>query len=423
MKRTGNGPGQGGPTPRNVVVVGAGIVGLSSALYLQRDGHNVTILDPREPGTATSFGNAGGIVVSSCVPLGTPGVLWQVPGMLLDPRSALSVRWRYMPRALPWLVDFVLSSRPSRVEEISGALTALNAGATDAWRDLMRDCASTDLIRQVGWLKVYESTSGFQKAAANRALERRRGHHIDELSVDELRQLEPGLAPIFKHASIDWECSFILEPIKVTTAMAMTFLARGGSIERESVSSLSRDPEGVRISSEEGTRVAETVLLAAGSWSRKFLKQLGVRPKLESERGYHLMLPTPERSVGRPVVNVERHFVLSPMQSGLRLASGEELAGLDAPPDFTRIKRLLPEAKRMLPGLQTEIVDSWLGRRPATPDSLPVIGAAPGLEGVVCAFGHGHLGMTQGPVTGRIVSDLVAGREPGLMLSPFSPAR
>jgi D-amino-acid dehydrogenase len=405
------------------VVIGAGIVGLSSALYLQRDGHRVTILDPREPGTATSFGNAGGIVVSSCVPLGTPGVLRQVPGMLFDPKSALSVRWRYLPRAMPWLVDFVRASRPSRVEEISKALTALNAGATEAWRDLMRDCGSTDLIRQVGWLKVYETTAGFEKAAANRALERRRGHRIDELSVDELRQLEPNLAPIFRHASIDWECSFILEPIKVTTAMAATFIARGGRIERDSVMSLSRDTEGVRVSSEQGSRVVETAILAAGSWSRKFLSDLGVRPKLESERGYHLMLPTPERNVGRPVVNVERHFVLSPMQSGLRLASGEELAGLEAPPDFTRIKRLLPEAKRMLPGLDTEIVDSWLGRRPATPDSLPVIGKAPGLEGVICAFGHGHLGMTQGPVTGRIVADVVAGRDPQVALSHFSPTR
>ena len=309
------------------------------------------------------------------------------------------------------------------MKAIAQALTSLNALAGDAWRDLTRHCGATDLVRQVGWLKVFEDTRTFERAAPSREIERACGHRIDELSSDELRQLEPNLAPIFKHASINWECSFILEPIKITTAMAHTFLTLGGRIEQTAVKRLEESSGVLRIVCDGSERTADMAVLAAGAWSAAFLKDLGVRPKLDSERGYHLMFPTPERSIGRPTVNMERHFVLSPMQSGLRMTSGEEFAGLEAPPDYRRIKRLLPEARRMLPTLETEVLDSWLGRRPSTPESLPVIGVAPRLPRVLCAFGHGHLGMTQGPASGRVIADLVAGRDPRLDLSPFSPGR
>lgn len=408
----------------DILIIGAGVQGLSAALFLQRDGHRVTVVDPRDPGTATSFGNAGAVVTTSCAPLAMPGILSQVPKMLLERDGPLIVRWRYFPRLLPWLFDLLRASQPERVEEISIALAALNARAEDPWLELARHCGARDLLRPVGWLKVYEKSENFAATQAERDLMTRRGCRFEVMSTDELRQLEPNLAPHFRHGFFQPEAHFLLNPHAMVEHFAQTFRQAGGRILRETAEAIETTAEGRhRVVSDCGEHAADKVVVAAGAWSQRFFASLGVRPRLDTERGYHLMLPQPERGLGRPTVNGDSGFVLCPMQHGIRLASGVEFAGLAAPPDFRRIRGLLPLAQRMLPGLSAEERSAWLGYRPSVPDSLPVIGPAPKRPGVFCAFGHGHLGMTEGPVTGRLIADLIAGRDPGLDLAPYSPAR
>ncbi len=413
-----------GTPARTVAVIGAGIVGVSAALFLQRDGHAVTLIDREGPAAGASFGNAGGLVTTSCAPLGMPGILKRVPRMLLEPQGPLSVRWSYLPWIAPWLIGLLRASRPARVEAIADALAALNRRVEEAWRDLAGQAGIADLLHPVGWLKVYETDRGFAASAAERDLMARRDLHFELLNADELRQLEPGLALIFKHGFHQSEGLFVANPGRAVEALAADFVDRGGRLLIEEVTGFAPGAPPHRVRTVSGREVeAEVVVLAAGAWSRGLARQLGARVPLDTERGYHLMLPPAEPGLGRPTVHGEQHFMLSPMEHGIRLAGLVEFGGLAAPPDYRRVRGLLPAARRMLPGLRAEEQSVWMGFRPSLPDSLPVIGSAPGYSNAYLAFGHGHLGMTQGPVTGRIVADLVAGRDPGFDLSPYRPGR
>jgi D-amino-acid dehydrogenase len=400
------------PRPRRVTVIGAGAVGLSAALYLQRDGHRVTLVDPRPPGSATSFGNAGGLVVTSCAQLAMP-----------DPLGPLTLRWRYLPRIAPWLFQLARAGRPARAEAISRALTELNGRAMEPWRDLAHQTGVEPLVRYVGWLKVYETDKAFAATAFERELMTRRGRRFEVLNADELRQLEPALAPIFRHGFFQPDAAFLADPGAALARFAADFQARGGTIVQDEVTGFELGGPERRVVTRAGGHAAEAIVLAAGAWSRGLARRLGAKVRLDTERGYHLMLPPADPGLRRPVVNGEEHFVLCPMATGTRLTGQVEFAGLEAPPDYRRIRALLPRARRMLPGLEPEEKSAWLGFRPSLPDSLPVIGPAPRLPDVYLAFGHGHLGLTQGPVTGRIVADLVAGRDPGLDLAPYRPGR
>ena len=409
--------------PRRVAVIGAGVVGVSCALYLRRDGHEVTLIDPREPGTATSFGNSGGIVTTSCAPLALPGTLKKVPGMLLDPLGPMVVRWRYLPRIAPWLWALVQASRPARVEAIADALAELNGRTTEPWKDLARQAGADDLLRGVGWFKVFETDQGFAGNAAERDLLGQRGKPFQVLNSDEIRQLEPALAPIFKHGFLQQEAYFVANPGRMVSAMAADFLVNGGTHLRAEASGFELNDSGRRVLTTDDAVETDVIVLAAGAWSRGLAAQLGAKIPLDTERGYHVMLPTPDPGLRRPIVHGEQGFALSPLEHGLRLGSQVEFAGVDAPPDYRRIRSLLPRAKRMVPSLETEEQSIWMGRRPSLPDSLPVIGPAPGHKDVLLAFGHGHLGLTEGPLTGRIIADLLAGRDPGFDLSPFRANR
>ncbi len=428
--------GPDGVPPRTAAVIGAGIVGVSAALFLQRDGHRVTLIDRTGPAAGASFGNAGGLVTTSCAPLGLPGLLRRTPRMLLDPRGPLVVRWAYLPRIAPWLIGLLRASRPERVERIADALAALSKLTEAPWRDLARQAGIADLLRPVGWLKVYETDAGFAASAVERDLLSRRGLPFQVLNADEVRQLEPGLAPIFKHGFFQHEALFVANPGRAVEALAADFVRQGGRLRTDEITGIhpSTGPStgpGARpdarphrlLTASGGEIEAEVVVLAAGAWSRGLARRLGARVPLDTERGYHLMLPPAEPGLGRPTVHGEQAFTLSPMEDGIRLASQVEFAGLAAPPDYRRVRGLLPAARRMLPSLAAEERSAWLGFRPSLPDSLPVIGPAPAAADAYLAFGHGHLGMAQGPLTGRIVADLVAGRDPGLDLSPYRPDR
>ena len=410
--------------PRSVAVIGAGIVGVSTALFLQRDGHAVTLIDRTGPAAGASFGNAGGVVSTACAPLGTPRLLLRVPRMLLDPTGPLSIRWGYLPQITPWLARLLWASRPGRVEEIANALAALGDGVEAAWRSLADQAGIRDLLRPVGWLLAYETDWGFSGTATDRRLMAQRGRSFEVLNSDELRQLEPALAPIFKHGLYMPDCYLAANPGRMVEALAADFVARGGRLTQAEVTGFGLGGRPYQILTANGQAIeTDAIVRAAGAWSRGLARQLGASVPLDTERGYHLMLPPADPGLRRPVIHGEKSFCLSPMEEGTRMTCQVEFAGLKAPPDYRRIRRLLGTAKRMLPSLETEEQSAWLGFRPALPDSLPVIGPVAGRPDVYFAFGHSHYGMTQGPVTGRILADLVAGRDPGLDMAPYRPGR
>ncbi len=417
-------PSASGTPPRKVAVIGAGIVGVSTALFLQRDGHAVTLIDRKGPAAGASFGNAGGVVFSSCAPLGMPGIVREVAGKLFDPLGPVAIRPAYLPRIAPWLLRLVWASRPSRVARIADALAALNRQVEAAWRTLAGQAGIAELLRPVGWLTVYETDAGFAGSEDTRNLMSERGIAFEVLTADELRQLEPGLAPIFRHGFFRPECLFVTNPGRAVEALAADFTGRGGKLAIAEVTGFDRATRPYRVLTTSGEALeADAIVVATGAWSRPLARDLGVRVPLDTERGYHLMLPSPEKSLNRPTVHGELSFALCPMEHGLRLTGPVEFGGLEAPPDYSRARRLLPTARRMLPALEPEEASAWMGFRPSLPDSLPVIGPVPGLPDVYLGFGHGHYGLTQGPATGRILADLVAGRDPGLDLAPYGPRR
>jgi D-amino-acid dehydrogenase len=410
---------------KRIAVIGAGVVGMSAALHLQADGHAVTVIDGRAPGRATSFGNAGAIVGGAVLPTSTPGLWKDVPGMLSDPMSPLKIRWSYLPRLAPWMIRFLRAGTPRRVEEISRALEPLVSRALDHHQDLLRRTRIDGIVKPVGWLKVYESERSFQGSAYERGVMERRGRPFDVLNEDEIRQLEPALARRFQRAVFQPESNFVADPGGLVAGYADCFAAAGGRFMQSPVRRLEpREGGSPRVVTEHGFVDFDRVVIAAGAWSALLARQLGERVPLDTERGYHLNLdPEGAGELRRPTVFVDRKFVLAPMNDGIRLTSGVEFAGLDAEPDFTRIYRLLPAAREVLPGLGDRVTREWMGRRPSTPDSLPVIGPSTTQRGVVYAFGHGHLGLTLGPLTGRLVADIVAQRDAGFDLTPYRAGR
>ncbi len=407
-----------------IAVVGAGIVGVSCALHLQRDGHDVTLIDPRAPGTATSFGNAGAIVTGAVVPNSTPALWRDIPRMLLDRHSAVRVRWRYLPRITPWLIRFLLAGRDTRVNAIADALHPLVTRAYDAHRELIVLSGAADLVRPVGWLKVYETEAAFVGTRYDRDIMAARGVRCDVLGSDEIRQLEPALARRYVRALFQPDSAFVASPHRLVQCYAAQFQRLGGSIAQERVRGVQPVDGGVHLDCELGFRAFDAVVIAAGAWSRELARQVGDRVPLDTERGYHLNIePGEAGELRRPVMFPDRGFVLAPMLDGIRLTSGVELAGLHAPPDFSRIRRLLPAAREALPGLSDRVTREWMGYRPSTPDSLPVIGRSPRCRAVFYAFGHQHLGLTLGPITGRLIAAMAADRQPEFDLMPYRVGR
>jgi D-amino-acid dehydrogenase len=412
--------------PRRVAVVGAGIVGLAAALSLQAEGRAVTLIDPREPGTATSFGNAGAIVSGGVVPTATPGLWKRVPKMLMDPMSPLKIRWGYLPRLAPWLIRFLAAGRADRAAAISAELATLTARCLDAHHRLARMAGAMDVLRPVGWLKVYRDQAAFAGTAYDRSLMDRAQVRYDVLGADELRQLEPGLSQDFTIGLFQPGASFVSTPFDLAQAYFRAFLARGGRHLRDEVTGFAF--EGARpsaIVTDRGTHPVEALVIATGAWSRGLARQLGHRVPLDTERGYHLNLAWGDGgpALNRPTVIGGPQFVLCPMTEGIRLTAGVELAGLDAAPDFRRIKALVPLARQALPGLSGEITREWMGHRPSTPDSKPVIGRSAHHRDVYFAFGHGHMGLSLSAITGQLIAELVGGRKTSAPLEPFAVDR
>jgi D-amino-acid dehydrogenase len=348
-----------------VAVVGAGIVGVSCALHLQRAGQSVTLIDPRAPGTATSFGNAGGIVTGAVTPNSTPALWRDIPRMLFDRDSAVRVRWSYLPQIAPWLVRFLLAGRDSRVQSIADALHPLVTRAYDAHRELITLARAEDLVRPAGWLKVFETEAGFAGTQYERDVMGARGVRYDVLGPDDIRQLEPSLARRYVKGLFQPDSAFVASPHQLVQAYFTQYQQLGGTIAQERLRGVQPIDGGVRLDCELGFRRFDAVVIAAGAWSKELARQVGDRIPLDTERGYHLNIEAGDAGeLRRAVVFPERGFVLAPMLDGFRLTSGVELAGLDAAPDFSRIRRLLPAAREALHCL------SLAGRRTAARCSM-----------------------------------------------------
>jgi D-amino-acid dehydrogenase len=413
--------GADGSGGRGIVVLGAGIVGMCCACCLQREGFTVTVVDRLGPGEATSYGNAGGVATGEIVPLAVPGLLREVPGWLLDPLGPLAVDWRYLPRALPWLVRFLRAGSKARVRAIAAALAALSHAARPPLERLLAAAGLDDLLAREDCLYLYDDDGQLAAEALHWDLRRAHGIAFERIAGPALPELEPDLARNFGFGIRMPGWYHITNPYRLVTRLAEHFARGGGRLLRaEAVGIVTRDRQALALRLAGGdSQSFEQLVIAAGAWSHIPAAQLGDRVPLESHRGYHVTLPQPGVRPRRLVLYAPEHFVVTPMEMGLRVAGTVEIAGLEAPPNYARAKVLVRKARRIYPALDDTGGVEWMGHRPATPDSLPVIGRATGFANVAYAFGHGHLGLTFGPVTGQLIAELVAGRPASIELHPY----
>jgi glycine/D-amino acid oxidase-like deaminating enzyme len=413
---------------RRIGVIGAGMVGVCTASWLQRDGHHVFLIDPGNPGEGASFGNAGAFNGSSVTPMAMPGIIRNVPKWLMDPLGPLSLRWSYLPSILPYLVRFVSASAPDKVHAQARALRPLVGPTVPLVRELAREAGAEELIHQRGHLYVYRSEEGLAKDGFAWALRRENGVTVDEFDADELRQLEPTLSRDYVRGLLVRENGHTSNPLGLVTRLVERFRGQGGELVR--ARALGFQFEGRRliaIQTDTGILRVDAAVICAGAHSKPLAAALGNRVPLETERGYHLMIRDPEVMPRIPTADGDGKFVATPMELGLRFAGTVELAGLTAPPNWQRARILLEQGRKMLPGLAKEHAEErisvWMGHRPSMPDSLPVIGPSRASPDVIYAFGHGHVGMTAAPMTSKIVTELVAGRPAPIDIAPFAASR
>lgn len=406
------------------VVVGAGTVGASCAWHLQRRGAQVTLIDSELPGQSTSFGNAGCISETSVFPFSHPGVLRKVPKWLLDPNGPVRIRWSQLPGVAPWLYRFWRAGNAQRVQEIVAAQVSLMQHAVRDWDDILAGTDSEHYRQANGMILLYDRPADFEADAWKFRERERLGLAWRPLPREELEAMEPcirlgeGVAlfePLWQH---------VTDPGGLTRRFADAAVEQGAIWLQDRVRAVAIQPSGVALTTEGGRVLeAERLVLATGVWSNRLLGQLGLRVPILPKRGYHTMFAEPSISVSRPVMSASRHVLLTPMQAGLRVSGTAELARLDTPPDYARARALIESARHFAPDLGGSGVSQWMGQRPMMPDSLPVLGPVPASPQVLCAFGHGHYGLTQGPTTGRIIARLAFGEDPGIDLSPFRVTR
>ena len=406
---------------RQVTVIGAGIVGICCALYLQRDGHRVTVIDREAPGEGCSKGNLGIFAIDHGIPHAKPGILAEIPGMLLDPLGPLTLRWSYLPWIAPWLARFIRASFRDRFEPISIALQNLNRHALKAYDPLIKSAEALDLVVRRGWLLVYGSDRSYQRAKKmDVEVRRSRGVNLQILSSDEVQELEPALSPGTKWGVLFPDVAHCTNPYRFVQVLAEDFRRKGGNILQEKVTGFTVGPGGPsRILTEAGAHGVDVVVLAAGAYSREMARQLGSKVPLDTHRGYHVMVAEPNVELRVPVLSGDFHFGITSMEEGLCVGGTVELAGIDAPPNYARADKLLGVARRILPGLRGTASSRWMGCRPSLPDSLPVLGRSPHYSSVYFAFGHGHTGLTQGAITGKLIAEMVMGTPTTIDVHPY----
>jgi D-amino-acid dehydrogenase len=413
-------------TAQRVAVIGAGVVGLSCASFLQMRGHDVTLIDPRPPGEYCSLGNAGCFSRCSCVPLGLPGTWMNVPRWLLDSQGPLSIPLRYALDIAPWLWRFQRSTSMPQVNRIADALHALLTVTLDKWRPLAAAAGVPELIRQEGYAFAYESAAAFHGDALAREIRRQRGVAMDVLTGHDIRAFDRALSPRLTHLVVLPEQGHCPNPLRLSRALAARLAAGGAQFVTRTVKgkgfAFADDRVSLVLTDDEAVET-DAVVVAAGAHSRELAAQLGSKVPLETERGYHVMVDSPNIVPRIPVASGEGKYFVTPMEGGLRIAGTVELAGLDAPPNYSRADALLAKARRVLPALRSGKVERWMGHRPSLPDSMPVIGRSPHVRNAFYAFGHGHVGLTAAAPTGEIIAELVAGRKPFMNIAPFAAER
>lgn len=408
----------------DAIVLGAGIVGTSVALHLAKRGIAVALVDRRRPGEETSYGNAGVIEGNTLFPPAFPSRLGAILRVVLKRAPEANYHLTFLPQVLPWLLAFRAASQSERLIETARVMRPLFARAVAEHEALLAESNAMHYLRKAGWLKIYRRNDTFASLAPELALASEFGIPHFPLDVEGARALEPGLAPVFRHA-VHWpDVASVSDPLAVTRAYAARFTALGGMVLSGDARSLRRYNGAWRIDTTEGPQESGDVTVALGPFTNDVLKPLGLRPPLGVKRGYHLHFrQTGHVPLTRPVLDADVGYCLATMTQGIRLTTGAEFGRRDAPPTPVQFERLMPAARELFPLGEPVEAAPWMGNRPCFADSRPVIGRAPGHPGLWLAYGHAHWGLTLGPATGRLIAEMMTATTPFCDPKPYGVER
>lgn len=410
---------------KHIAVVGGGIIGLCTGLKLQLEGHHVTIFDPEGAGGKCSKGNAGHFATEQIFPLSNPGLIPQLPKMLLSPMSPVSVRFRDLPQTAGWMFRFLSKARKKPTEHAMTALTALNHQAMESWEKLLGAVGLTQLISSQGSLLVFEDIKLFEQYQTTLQALTQSGVKWEAWSQEKLSQKIPNLSSLVKCGVFFPDTSHTVEPYEMCLEIKSSFLCCGGEWREEEVNHVESSAEQCVVHTAQEVYHFDKVVMATGAQSVELIKKItNIKVPLQAERGYHLMVNLQQDILPFPISSADRKFIMTPMKYGLRLAGTVEYAALDSPANMRRASMLKHLANGLLkqPILDDDIGDKWMGNRPSLPDSLPVIDQND--EGnILFAFGHQHLGLTQAAITADLVSQMVKGEKTQLDLSPYCLTR
>lgn len=408
---------------QQVIVIGAGIVGVSTGIWLRRFGADVTLVDRAAPGQGTSYGNAGVLAACSMVPVTAPGLIAKAPGMLLNPDFPLFLRWAYLPRLVPWLMKYLGNANDADTRRIARDLTPIVADAVEQHKALTYQTSTAHWVTDSDYHFAYATRAAFDADGYTWALRKAAGFEPVLSEAAEVQGREPNLSSAIGCLATMRDHGFVRDPGGYVAALAEEFCQMGGKIATTEV--VDFNLAGGRITevlTKDGPMPCDTAVLATGVWSKPLMRKLGISVPLESERGYHIVFEGAENGPRAPTMVASGKFVATPMAAGLRCAGVVEFGGLEAGPAKAPFALLRRKVKEAYPALKYAREEEWMGHRPAPSDSLPLIGEI-GQSGVMTAFGHHHIGLTGGPKTGRLVAEMLTGRSPNMDARIYSPNR
>lgn len=407
-----------------VFVLGAGMVGISCALELQRRGYAVTLIDRRDPGEETSSGNAGLLSYSNVTPIASPALLGRLHHLILNREADFLLHYPHLLPLIPWLVRFLSRCRRKTYLTDGDAMSALTLASVEVHKQWINEAGAQYLLNQHGGLKLYRDRRTFMRDQLERELLQRCGIKHTLLEADQIYEYEPDLKRIFVQAVLIDETPSIRNPEKLCKAYAQMFVEAGGQVRRAEIRSLRPVDGGWELTTGQGSETVAEVVACMGAWTPELIGQLGYPNPIAIERGYHTIFsPAVDASLSRPIFDVDGSYVMAPMDMGLRVTTGSNLVHRETAPDPRQLEQVIPRVREAFPVDKILLDEPWMGRRPTSPDTLPIIGPAPRHENLWLAFGHSHMGFTMGPITGQLIANYISGVEQPFALTAYSPTR
>ena len=407
---------------KNIAVIGAGIVGICSAYFLKKSGFNVTLIDKEKPGTMTSFGHACSFADYANVPVNYPGLIWDIPSMLLRKDGPLAIDLFYILKNLPWAISFLRNCKKEKVNEIASSLTNLLKHSQISYDEIFQDVDVSEYISHEENLYLFDSKKSFEDNEYANVIRKNNNVKVRNLNKNEVKELEPNIADVYYAGQIFTGSRHTTNPLAISNKIFDKFLELGGIYINQNVKNIIQKENKIELRLEDKNFYFDKIIVSTGAWSNQIANKFGDKFPLDTERGYHILFDTNEKLINRPVAWSESGFYLIQIHDGIRAAGTVEIAGLKKPPNKKRLAMIERQSRKVLPQLR-EVKSTWMGRRPTLPDSLPVIGKSQNNNNVIYAFGHQHVGWTLGAVTGKIIDSLSKDQVPNIDISAYAPDR